>query len=237
MQDLHPGVSHFPLNCHMDDDMKLIQAEYGLTGFAIVVKLYQKIYGELGYYCEWNRDVGLLFAQMNGVGYNFVSEVVGACLRRGIFCKTLFDRFQILTSHGIQKRYLRIVSRRIGEKILPEYALVKCAQNRGDVDKNKENVCRNPENAYSEALYKENKITTTTTLDIARVRACEITSKVETYETPSGSEIFVYFKDTGVQDAPHQAELFEAYNAKRGWDCLPDWKAAANLWIARMDEH
>lgn len=155
MNDLHPGVLHFPLDCAMDDAVKLIQAEYGLIGFAVVVKLYQKIYGERGYYCEWTRDVALLFSQQNGVGYNVVSEIVGACLRRGIFCEDLFDRYQILTSHGIQKRYLRIVSRRIGEKILPGYALVPCAQKQSGANKNEENVCKNPENVCSESIERE----------------------------------------------------------------------------------
>jgi hypothetical protein len=30
--------------------------------------------------------------------------------------------------------------------------------------------------------------------------------------------------------------LLEAYNASRGWDSLPDWKSAADLWVARMRE-
>lgn len=33
-----------------------------------------------------------------------------------------------------------------------------------------------------------------------------------------------------------EAQKFVAYNAKRGWDCLPNWKAAADLWVARLGE-
>ena len=51
------GISFFPLDVHMDDGIALIEAEFGLTGFAVIVKLYQKIYGGLGYYCEWTNDV------------------------------------------------------------------------------------------------------------------------------------------------------------------------------------
>lgn len=231
MNDLHPGVPHFPLNCQMDDDVSLVEAEYGLIGFALIVKLYQKIYGGLGYYCEWDRDVGLLFAQQNGVGYNLVSEVVGACLRRGIFSQDLFERYAILTSHGIQKRYLKIVSRRIGEKILPEYALVECAQIQNDVDKNEENVCRNPENVCNDGYTskvkksKENKTSCTTTTT-TRAGARD--------GLPTDLEIVEYFEQRHVKEAGEEAFLFAAYNADRGWDCLPNWKAKADLWIARM---
>ncbi len=166
----YPGVLYFPLDCHLDDDMKLIQAEYGLAGFAVVVKLYQKIYGELGYYCEWNRDVGLLFAQTNGVGYNFVSEVVGVALRRGIFCEELFHRYGILTSRGIQRRYLKMVERRVGEKISPGYALVECAQKQEDTTETPKNITETPVSVCGNAE-KGNKIKEYNTLSIARAPA------------------------------------------------------------------
>ena len=168
----YPGVLYFPLDCHLDDDIKLIQAEYGLIGFAIVVKLYQKIYGELGYYCEWNRDVGLLFSQNNGVGYNLVSEVVGACLRRGIFCEKLYDQYGILTSRGIQRRYLKMVDRRIGEKISLEYALVECAQKQEDNTETLETVTETPVSVCRNSP-KVNKIKNTTTTTIACACAYE----------------------------------------------------------------
>lgn len=142
----YPGVPYFPLDCQMDDDVKLIQAEYGLIGFAVIVKLFQKIYGGLGYYCEWDKDVGLLFAQEVGQGYSLVSEIVRSCLRRGIFSKEMFERHGILTSKGIQERYLRAVSRRVGEKILAEYALVSYTQKQGNETETEENADRNPEN-------------------------------------------------------------------------------------------
>ena len=41
------GLDYFELDCHMEEKVRLIQAEFGLKGFAIVVKLYQKIYGGL----------------------------------------------------------------------------------------------------------------------------------------------------------------------------------------------
>ena len=47
------GLDYFELDCRMDEKVKLIRAEFGLKGFAIVVMMYQHIYGgDYGYYCE-----------------------------------------------------------------------------------------------------------------------------------------------------------------------------------------
>ena len=54
---LKDGVTYFPLDVVLDEKFELIEAEFGIKGFAVVVKLYQKIYGQ-GYYCEWT-DVAL----------------------------------------------------------------------------------------------------------------------------------------------------------------------------------
>ena len=127
------GLDYFELDCHMDEKVRLIEAEFGLKGFAIIVKLYQSIYSGFGYYCEWSPDISVLWAYQlgcsHGVGKgdvgsvdegcalpgfpkNFINEVVSAAIRRNIFSKELFDRYHILTSSGIQKRYLNAVSRR-----------------------------------------------------------------------------------------------------------------------------
>lgn len=33
------GIDYFPLDVSLDDKFELIEAEFGLTGFAVVVKL------------------------------------------------------------------------------------------------------------------------------------------------------------------------------------------------------
>ena len=39
---MNNGINYFPLNVHLDDKFELIEAEFGLKGFAIVVKLFQR---------------------------------------------------------------------------------------------------------------------------------------------------------------------------------------------------
>lgn len=125
---MNNGINYFPLNVHLDDKIELIEAEFGLKGFAIVVKLFQKIYGQQGYYCEWTEDVALLFGKNVGLGGDAVSEIVRAAIKRGIFDSELYDKYQILTSRGIQERYFEAVSRRKEVEVRKEYLLIKVDQ-------------------------------------------------------------------------------------------------------------
>ena len=125
---MNNGINYIPLNVHLDDKFELIEAEFGLKGFAIVVKLFQKIYGQQGYYCEWTEDVALLFGKNVGLGGDAVSEIVRAAIKRGIFDSELYDKYQILTSRGIQERYFEAVSRRKEVEVRKEYLLIKVDQ-------------------------------------------------------------------------------------------------------------
>lgn len=152
------GVDYFPLNTVMDDSVKLIEAEYGLTGFAVVVKLWMRIYSGFGYYCEWTNEVELLFKHENGLGGNSVSEIVASSIKRGIFNKEMFDKYHILTSSGIQKRYFEAVSRREIVYAEKRYLLIPVSNNVVFVDNNSVNVCRNSKNVDDNPQSKENKI-------------------------------------------------------------------------------
>lgn len=145
------GLDYFEMDCHV----QLIEAEFGLKGFAIVVKLFQHIYSGYGYYCEWTPEISVLWADRLGCSHggepakgrkgnvvkafekgsltgfpkNLINEVVEASIRRGIFSSTLFQKYHILTSEEIQMRYLDAVSNFGKVELKKEYLLVNCAQN------------------------------------------------------------------------------------------------------------
>lgn len=162
------GLDYFPLDVYLDDKFKLIEAEFGLTGFAIVVKLFQKIYGELGYYCEWTNEVALLFGRENCLGDSAVSEIVSAAIRRGIFDKKLAEQ-GILTSAGIQKRYFEAVSRRKEVKVKKEYLLIEVTQIYKNVDIIEENVNISSENAdiFKQSKVKKSKVKKSKEIEVA----------------------------------------------------------------------
>lgn len=149
------GVPYFPLDVTLNSKMKLIEAEFGLTGFGVVVKLFQMIYGGRGYYVEWTYEVALLFAKDNGLGGSVVSEIVRASIARGIFDERLYDEYGILTSRGIQERYFKAVSRRRSVELKSSYLLVDCTLFLKNVDIIEENVDTNAKNVDISEQSKE----------------------------------------------------------------------------------
>ena len=163
---LKQGLDYFSLDCHMDDKIKLIQAEFGLKGFAIVVKLWQMIYREHGYYGEWNKEKELLFShdECSDCGVQLIDNIVAACVERDIFSKELFQKYGILTSKGIQKRYFSAITRREKVNVKKEYLLIsigKNAVNADDnpvnVDNNSINTCRSTQSKVKESKVNNNK--------------------------------------------------------------------------------
>ena len=62
------------------------------------------------------------------------------------------------------------------------------------------------------------------------------TTTAHAREIPIKTEVYLYLKDNYDGDILSELDKFYAYNEKRGWDCLPNWKATADLWMARVDE-
>lgn len=143
------GLDYFELDCHMDSKVRLIQAEFGLKGFAVFVKLLQEIYGEHGYYCEWTKDKELLFASENGLNSGssgLLHEIVEACIKRDIFSEELFRKYGILTSEGVQKQYLKATVKRKVISMKKEYLLLNEPKNKEEVARNSNNDGRNSNN-------------------------------------------------------------------------------------------
>lgn len=153
------GLDYFELDCHLDDSIRLIQAEFGLKGFAVVVKLFQKIYGMNGYYCEWNDDVLLLFCGENAstCESNLIKNIVAACIRRNIFSEELYQKYGILTSTGIQRRYLNATAKREKVELIKEYLLFLDAKNLKNVVINSISDGRNSINSVNNSQSRVEK--------------------------------------------------------------------------------
>jgi len=119
------GLDYFPLDVDIDQDDKvaIIEAQYGIKGFGIVIKLFMHIYKN-SYYYEWTEKEQLLFSKRVNVNINEVNDVVNDCIKWGLFDKQLFQKYKILTSRGVQKRYFEITKRRQRVEVIKEYLLL-----------------------------------------------------------------------------------------------------------------
>ena len=215
------GIDYFPLSCQFDDGVKLIQAEFGLVGLGILIRLWQKIYAGKGYYTVWDSDVALLFASENDVGGSVVHEVVSACMRRGIFDKSMYDQYGILTSEGIQERYAEATERRGSQKIDFRYLLITAPKNWVNVYNNSVNVDNNSKNVDNNPQSKVNK-SKLITLSNERAGA----------HAPTREEVCAYCKEKGYAFS----EKFYSYYQAKLWRGIEDWKAKADEWHIRDAE-
>jgi hypothetical protein len=119
------GLDYFPLDVDIDQDDKiaLIEAQHGIVGFGIVVKLLMKIYKN-SYYYSWTEKEQLLFSKVVNVNINALNEIVNDCIKWGLFSDKVYETNKILTSKGIQLRYLEATVRRQKVKINKEHLLI-----------------------------------------------------------------------------------------------------------------
>jgi len=120
------GLDFFPLNVNLEQDDKfaLVVAKHGIIGFAVLIKMYSKIYADKGYYYEWNEDTQLLFSSKIGVEHHKVLSVIADSIKWKIFSEDKFKQHGILTSARIQKTYLDITSRRLRVEMLKTHLLL-----------------------------------------------------------------------------------------------------------------
>jgi hypothetical protein len=119
------GLDYFPMDCNIDDNLELIEAEHGLQGFAIVIKLWQKIYSS-GYFIQWDADEVLLFSKKVNSEITLINSVINSCFKRKIFDEKLHKEYKVLTSSGIQKRFILACSqsKRTSICVIKEFILV-----------------------------------------------------------------------------------------------------------------
>ena len=196
------GLDYFPLDVDMDQDDKLffIEAKHGLIGFAIVVRLLMQIYKE-GYYKHYddNKDA-FLFAKRLSVDVNVIKNVVNDCINEGFFNKDLYEKYGILTSRGIQKRYFEACARRKKVSIIKEYCLIDPKNYKNIVFEyiNPINVDINPDKCNI------------TSVETPQSKVNKIYSSSSSYSDPPGKVFQFYQENIGFLSS-HQAEVLNSY--------------------------
>ncbi len=121
---LKSGIDYFPLDVTMNEKIQLIEVQFGYAAFAMIVKLYQQIYSGHGYYCEWTEESSMLFCDKHKFEREVAEGIINAALKRGLFCIEKYKKYSVLTSEGIQSRYLEAIKRRKEIALRAELLLV-----------------------------------------------------------------------------------------------------------------
>lgn len=120
------GLDYYPLDVDFLQDIKTrkIMRACGNQSIAILISLLSSIYRDDGYYVVWDEDMSFLVADEVGASEGAVLEVVKKAVQVDFFDESIYENYKVLTSKGIQKRYLEVVSRRKTIDLILEYLLV-----------------------------------------------------------------------------------------------------------------
>lgn len=127
---LSRGIEYYPLDVDFLNDLKIkkIMKSCGPNSIAIIILLLGNIYGDEGYFMKWDEDVCFLVADAVGAKEVYVKEVLKKCLQVDLFSSLLFEKYKIITSKGIQKRFFEITKRRKRENLIDDYLLVNVTE-------------------------------------------------------------------------------------------------------------
>lgn len=120
------GISYFPLDTSFLRNIKVrrVLKACGAGSIAVIIALLSEIYEDKGYYLKLNEDLPFLIADEVGITEGATKEIINKLIQVGFFDKKLFNEFKILTSKGIQDRYLKACERRKEVEIIKEYSLI-----------------------------------------------------------------------------------------------------------------
>ena len=128
------GADYFSkdIDFYEDDKVRLLRAEFGAKGMYLLDYLLCDIYRQYGYYAIWDKSKCFLVSDGAGCGCtpDFVAEFVAGCIRCSFFDKRVFDMFGVLTSAGIQRRFMRVLKNRDIFYVKTEYFLLDTSNKR-----------------------------------------------------------------------------------------------------------
>ena len=242
------GFGYFPLDTNFfyaSEKIEALASANGAIGLITCINIFCRVYAS-GYYYKFTsieslaRSIAKDIMSERDQLKHITSEVTKSlhCMvETGLIDRDLFE-MNIISGRSMQEQFADMVRKAKRNTVIDSYNLVgvNVVTPENGISSEEMGISSEEMGISSEegtqSKVKKNKYTTTTTVP---ARACA-RKAVETVENPPMmSEVFMYFNDMGVDGASSESAAFYAYNAKRGWDCLPDWKLAADLWVARME--
>lgn len=150
------GLDYYPLNADFMSDIKVrrLIRSFGSKSIGVVIALLGMIYGDKGYYILLNDDVAFIISEQTLEDEDLVNQIINKLIEIEFFDKNLYEKHRVLTSKGIQKRFISATERRKDVKLITKYNLVNVDNNpSSDVV----NVCNNQQRKEKKSKVKKSK--------------------------------------------------------------------------------
>ncbi|MDD3552823.1 MAG: DUF4373 domain-containing protein [Methanothrix soehngenii] len=194
------GIDYFPLDVQFDDKSELYLIEKEAVGLAVMITLWQIIYQNEGYFINNSSDLHLLIKRRINVNINEINDCINAMLKRGILDACLYEKYGILTSKAIQKRYFDAAKRKKEVRVIRAFIvtnldsytnLINVDINNIDVDINGINVGGNATKEEEEEEGKEEEDRTPPPPTPKKK------TTVKKFQPPTQDEVVAYFESNG----------------------------------------
>lgn len=165
-RQIKQGIDYYPMDVNFLNDIKVrkVLRGCGAQSMAVILYLLGNIYRDEGYYMRWDDEEDpFLVSDVVGVSEGAVRETIKKSLQVEFFDSKLFEKESILTSKGIQQRFMEATSRRKSVNIKAAYWLldktganmvvekINVYRNSINVDNNSKNVDDNQQSKVKES--------------------------------------------------------------------------------------
>ena len=125
------GLDYFPLDVNFLSDLKIkkIIRAYGAQAVAVVMSVLTTIYRDNGYFANYDEDLIFIIADELKIEDGYVKDVIEKLIEVDFLSKEQKEKNNILTSIGIQERYLKVCERRVKKKLNATYDLINDSSN------------------------------------------------------------------------------------------------------------
>lgn len=153
------GLDYFPLDVGFLQNVKVrrIMRACGIQSIPVLISLLANTYRDEGYFLRWDNDMPFLIADELGVSEGAVTAVVDKATQVGFFNANMYEKYGVLTSDGIQKRFFEATARRTSVRYDARFLLINVSdyKNLVNVYKNSINDDDNQQSKVKESKVKE----------------------------------------------------------------------------------
>lgn len=100
------GLDYFTKNVNFYQDIKIrkLIRHKGIQAVSVYEILLCQIYA-VGYYLEWDDDLPFIISEISDLQEDYIDDAIRYMLSIGLLDQDVYDKYHILTSHGIQERF------------------------------------------------------------------------------------------------------------------------------------
>ena len=136
------GLDYFSMDVDIAHDIKvrkLLKHHGGARAIGVYTYILCQVYKN-GYYVENNEDTIFIISEDLYETEEYINEIINACLEIGLFDRRTYEESHVLTSRGIQERYLEVQTHFRRSSTIDEYCLLDDDETFSQVSATKTNV-------------------------------------------------------------------------------------------------